>query len=634
MSHTENKTVRQESPSNPMDIKRVLEQLSQKLTDTDFSALLNSLNSTALVSMTDEKGNIVYANEKFVEISKYSLPELIGQNHRILKSGHQRDTLFADLWQNISSGKIWRGEIKNRAKDGSYYWVDTSIAPVLGKDGKPERYISVRFLITDKKEAEERLTSIINSADNAIITKDLNGNILSWNNGAEKMYGYAAEEVIGKDIGILAPAGLREEIRFILGRIKKGERVPQFETKRRKKNGTMIDISLSISPIMSSAGIVVGASTIANDITEKKVKEQTLVGLLTALDKTALVSMTDHKGNILYANPKFVEISQYSLPELLGQNHSILKSGHHSQELFKDLWQTISGGKVWRGEIKNKAKDGTYYWVDTSIAPILGQNGAPEKYISVRFLITEKKEIEQKIDEYLNKLEAANKDLESFSYSVSHDLRAPLRSIDGFSQILLEDYNSKLDDDGKHLIDVIRKSTEHMGRLIDELLAFSRVGRQEIKKELIDMEEMVSAVFYELKNANPGRDIELNLPKLPQALGDSILVRQVWVNLLSNAIKFTRPRKAAIIDILGSKTNDEALYAVKDNGVGFDPQYADKLFGVFQRLHDAKTFEGTGIGLAIVKKIITKHGGKVWADSQLDKGATFSFSLPLISQKS
>ena len=253
-------------------------EIEQVLTGGDYNALISSLDKTALVSMTDAKGSIVYANQRFTEISKCSIKELHGQNHRIFKSGDQPDQLFIELWDTISHGKIWRGEIKNKAKDGTFYWVDTSIAPILGADGYPERYISVMFLITQRKE-----------------------------------------------------------------------------------------------------------------------KEETLSGLLSALDQTALVSMTDVDGDIIYANKKFVEISKYPLYELMGQNHRILKSGAQPQSLFIELWDTISHGKIWRGEIKNKAKDGTFYWVDTSIAPIIGTGGATERYISVRFLITDKKEHEQQL---------------------------------------------------------------------------------------------------------------------------------------------------------------------------------------------------------------------------------------------
>ncbi len=226
-------------------------------------------------------------------------------------------------------------------------------------------------------------------------------------------------------------------------------------------------------------------------------------------------------------------------------------------------------------------------------------------------------------------LEAANKDLESFSYSVSHDLREPLRMIDGFSRILRKDYEGKLDEEGRRLLDVIREGTQKMGQLISDLLAFSRLGKQEMRSSEVDMNDLAIVVFEELKLAGPERAISFQVKPLPAARGDHKMIRQVFVNLLSNAIKFTRPRETAAIEV-GAMTEDtENVYYVKDNGAGFDMQYAGKLFNIFQRLHSREQFEGTGVGLAIVHRIVQRHGGRVWADGKVDEGATFYFTLPM-----
>ncbi|HSX02564.1 MAG TPA: ATP-binding protein [Candidatus Saccharimonadia bacterium] len=236
--------------------------------------------------------------------------------------------------------------------------------------------------------------------------------------------------------------------------------------------------------------------------------------------------------------------------------------------------------------------------------------------------------LEQKVAERTQQLENTNKELESFSYSVSHDLRAPLRAIDGFSKILAEDYATKIDADGQHLLSTIIASTQQMGTLIDDLLAFSRLGRQEVKKQPVDMKKLAQEVFDELKVVNPNRSIKFVLDDLPQVPADAGLVRQVWANLLSNAIKFTRHKQPAIIEA-GAKTGPhEIIYYVRDNGAGFDMTFVDKLFGVFQRLHDQKDFEGTGVGLAIIKRIVTRHGGRVWAEGKVGEGAMISFTLP------
>jgi light-regulated signal transduction histidine kinase (bacteriophytochrome) len=222
----------------------------------------------------------------------------------------------------------------------------------------------------------------------------------------------------------------------------------------------------------------------------------------------------------------------------------------------------------------------------------------------------------------------ANKELESFSYSVSHDLRAPLRSIDGYTQILKDDYADKLDEEGNRLIGIVTGNAKRMGQLIDDLLDFSRVGRQEIKKTVINMDEFVKPIITELTEFQKNRDIRIDLKTLGSGKGDVSMLRQVWVNLLSNAIKYTGKRDIAQIEVGRVEKEGDQVFYVRDNGVGFDMQYSHKLFGVFQRLHKPKDFEGTGVGLALVKRIIERHNGTIWAESQLNEGTTFYFSLP------
>lgn len=221
-----------------------------------------------------------------------------------------------------------------------------------------------------------------------------------------------------------------------------------------------------------------------------------------------------------------------------------------------------------------------------------------------------------------------NQELESFSYSVSHDLRAPLRSIDGYSQILLEDYQSKLDETGKRTIGIIISNAKKMGQLIDDLLDFSRLGKTEVRSVNIDMLALVNSVIEELMSRQEGREVDWVIQPLGIIRADNNMMRQVWINLLSNALKYSRRRDRSRIEINLSETTDEKIYSVSDNGTGFDPQYTHKLFDVFQRLHKTTEFEGTGVGLALVKRIIDRHHGRVWAESVLNEGATFYFSIP------
>ena len=237
------------------------------------------------------------------------------------------------------------------------------------------------------------------------------------------------------------------------------------------------------------------------------------------------------------------------------------------------------------------------------------------------------------LDITLNELDAANKELEAFSYSVSHDLRAPLRAIDGFSKIFLEDYTDKLDDEGKRVLNVIRSNTNKMGTLIDDILEFSRIGRKEMRMSDINMEGLAENVFKELKLTTPNRKLKFNIKSLLSAFADYSMIRIVLVNLISNAVKFTKTQEIPIIEIGSHEEDGENVYYVKDNGSGFDMKYVYKLFGVFQRLHSSEEFEGTGVGLALVKRIIDKHGGRVWADGEVNEGATFYFTLPKIGGK-
>ena len=279
--------------------------------------------------------------------------------------------------------------------------------------------------------------------------------------------------------------------------------------------------------------------------------------------------------------------------------------------------------------------DGREMWVSTNKVPLRDAQGQTIGIFGISRDITGRKHAEQAIrqlntdlERKAGQLEGANRELEAFSYSVSHDLRAPLRAIDGYTRILLEDYDDKLDAEGKRICGVISAEARRMGQLIDDLLAFSRLGRKEMFASKIDMNALADSVFAELVKPGNRERIDFHLSKLPMAKGDLALMHQVWVNLLSNAIKFTSKKERAVIEVQAKQTRDENIYIVRDNGAGFDMEYASKLFGVFQRLHGESEFEGTGVGLAIVQRIIRRHGGRVWAEGGVEKGATFYFALP------
>jgi len=497
---------------------RADQQLKASLKEIDD--LKAALDEHAIVAITDPQGKITYVNDKFCAISKYSRDELLGQDHRIINSGFHPKEFIRDLWTTIAHGKVWKGEIKNRAKDGSFYWVDTTIVPFLNEDGKPRQYVAIRADITARKLAEEeraRLAAIVKFSDDAIISKNLDGIITSWNPGAEKLFGYTGREAVGKSMLMFIPPERTHEETDILARIARGESVEHFETVRIRKDGRRIDISVTISPIKDNHGKIIGASKIARDISERKRAE--------------------------------AEIRQLNT------------------------------------------------------------------------------KLEERVASRTAELEAANKELEAFSYSVSHDLRAPLRAVNGFAGIVLEDFGGQLPEAGRHYLERIRSRGQRMGELIDDLLAFSRLGRQSVIRQRTNTARIVQEALDELKPQREGRQIELRIEELPLCRADPGLLKQVWVNLLSNAIKYTRDRNPAMVEVGCAHKNGEAVFFVRDNGAGFDMQYADKLFGVFQRLHRAEEFEGTGVGLAIVQRIIHQHGGRVWAEGHVNQGAAFYFTI-------
>jgi len=494
---------------------------------------------------------------------------------------------------------------------------------------------------------EQDLAITLRSIGDAVLSTDAQGRVSRMNPVAEQLTGWTEAEARNRPVG--------EIFRIINEETRKPALIPVDDvlatgeihglanhTVLIARDGSERAIEDSAAPIRDGEGVILGVVLVFRDATEERTHKKRINLLLkdlqdfkAALDEHTTVVITDAGGKIIACNDRFCAISKYTRAELIGQDHRIMKSDHHPREFFHDLWTTICQGRVWKGEIMNRAKDGTLFWMDSTIVPFLKADGTPYQYVAIRTDITERKLADEEIrmlgahvQKRAVQLEVANKELEAFSYSVSHDLRAPIRHIEGYVELLSKQLGENPSDKARRYMTTITETTKEMGQLIDDLLSFSRMGRAEMQKQAVDLNAMVAETIVGLESQTQGRNILWKNAVLPPVQADPAMLKQVLVNLFANAIKYTRRRDPAEIETgVESETDHEVVVFVRDNGAGFDMKYADKLFGVFQRLHRADEFEGTGIGLANVRRIVTRHGGRIWAEAEVEKGATFYFSI-------
>lgn len=353
---------------------------------------------------------------------------------------------------------------------------------------------------------------------------------------------------------------------------------------------------------------------------------QLLDAQLRALNQAAIVAITDLAGRITYVNDKFCQVSGYSAHELIGQTHRLLKSGRHAPEFYEQLWQTISSGHEWRGEVCNRAKDGTTYWVDTSIAPVFDADKRIIQYVAVRFLVTDRKNAE-------DDLVRSNKELEQFAYVASHDLQTPIRHIATYVGFLRQDLGAQPSTEVQEALEVIEGATKRMRNLIEDMLALSRLGRRKLQVRSTDLQDVYQWAVDQLSEQVAACQATIEARGLPSWPCDPERMVQVFTNLLQNALKFRRQGVAPTVRIAALKSDSELVLSFADNGIGIKPEYHNRIFEIFQRLHSQTDYEGSGIGLSICKKIVESHGGRIWVESEEGNGTTFFFSIPLPSSR-
>lgn len=871
-------------------------ELERQREENEIETYKRALDASSIVGITDPDGIITYVNDNFCHISKYSASELIGRTHKIVNSGYHSGEFFKDMWTAISSGQIWKGEIRNRAKDGSIYWVDTTIVPFMDDAGRPERYVSIRSDITDRKQAKNnKFQMLFDHSHEGLLLAKPDGTFLEANHAFCEMLGYNHDEflkltrpdiTLPEDLNLMEGLHVRAETGYFKGTVK-----------FRRKDGAIINAEISTAIYTDESGEN-RSYVCATDITEKKKTEEALRTnehrLRSMIERSHdIITLVNADGSMRYRSPSYAHIMGYAegemeervvfeqihpddLPslkalfiKLMGEPGSSFKSqwrqrhkngsykwmegtgtnmlndpdlnaivcnfrditehmeiehqlekanselnmlfnnidevlysvnthpqrllqmsaacekvyGYSPSEFFKnstlwfevilpedrtvvaDITRTLESGQPASGQYRIKHKDGSMKWIEANLIPTLGPDNvltridginrditgkklaeeailhsekrfrtliennkegialsnkerqyiyvspsvknilgySPDELIGVKAVdlyhpddqesmrelvvslikkkipygsnlvrirhkngewrwieltaanqfddpavnaivtnfrdVTERKKakeeleqlnesLEKKVLERTLQLEESNKALESFSSMAAHDLQAPLRVLSGYANLLQQEHGPALGEEGSELLDAIMLQTKQMTKLVSDLLTFSRISHTILKEERVNLDEMVEDLCDNLRFTFGKTTTQIDIHKLGCSCCDAGLMRQVWSNLISNALKYSAKKEKPLIEIGCTKSADETIYYVRDNGAGFDPRHDHKLFQVFQRLHSINDFEGTGIGLALVKNVITRHGGKIWAESEVDKGATFYFSMP------
>ena len=598
-------------------------EVSLKKNEELFRMLAENVKDNAIY-MLDTDGRVANWNTGAEHVKQYKAAEIIGKSFEVfytqesIENGEPGHNLQMAREYGHYETEGWRVR-----KDGSQFWANIVFTALKDKTGNLYGYSKITRDVTEQKKALEELELLnrqINQSNDSIYTLDRNYKIKSWNRGAQNLYGYNEAEALEKNPNDLLKTAMSEkELKKAIDTIAEQD-YWTGELKRQTKSAQAIWVRSSTTTIKDNNDAITAYVAVSYDITSQKQLQEEVNHLANIVEHSseAIISIGPDQ-RIVSWNKGAEQLHGYSKEEAIGSTALALGLiDLTDSEIEKDLQQIFEIG-TWKTEMNFFRKDGSSFFGAITGNLIKNEKGEATFFYFIVKDISIRKQLE-------DQLKKTNEELEAFSYSVSHDLRAPLRAIVGFTAILEEDYSNKLDAEAKRITGVIKSNTIKMGKLIDDLLTFSRMVRQDIIKTTVDNNRLVKEIID--NTGDSYKNIEWVVSSLPCVNADLNTLRQVWINLISNAEKYTAKAIQPKIEIGSFHKDKQTVFFVKDNGVGFDEKYKNKLFGVFQRLHSADEFEGTGIGLAIVDKIISKYGGKVWAEAALNKGASFYFSLP------
>ena len=608
----------------------------------DLKAKYETLFETApaIILILDYDGKIFDLNGKAEEFYRAPKKDLIGKNYiTTFVPKKFRGVIVADI-KKVLDGKPSSGFVSPvTMPSGGERFISWNVDRVQ-TNSNVGGIIAIGEDVTEKKQAETAMEKAIRDISDErdkvhqyldivavmIVNLDKNGRVTLINKKGLDVLGCSEKEAIGKNwFDNFLPERNRDGVKDVFDQLMSGrvELVEHYENPVVNVHGEERMIAWHNTFIQDSNGDMVGTLSSGQDITDRKEAEQQIERLSRfPSENPAPVFRVGKDGKLIYAN--------HSAEPLLAEWG--IKVDQEAPDFLRDLAAKVlgSGRIVEDVELAHECKTFSFTVVPIvkgNYANFYGVDATDRKRAEAQIKLLNEG-LEERVRIRTAALETANKDLEAFTYSVSHNLRPPLRAVDGFARIIKQDYQAALDVEGNRLLDIVMNSALNMERLIDDLLAFSRSGRKEVKKSAIDSDRIIQSIFDEQKLLEPERAIFLNAHKLPEVQADPAMMKQVWENLISNAIKFTTNEKRAEIEIGSFEKDDQDVFWIKDNGVGFDMKYKDKLFVLFERLNTDEVCLGTGVGLAIVKKIIKRNGGRVWGEGEVGKGATMYFSLP------
>jgi PAS domain S-box-containing protein len=582
------------------------------------------------VKIVARDGTVLFMNPSGLRmVGASSVKDVVGQSIYALIAPEDQDR-FREMNERVFRGEKAFMEFDIVGLKGVRRHMETHAAPLQHASGNTA-HLAITRDITERKQSERDvllLGAIVGSSDDAIISKDLDGVITSWNKSAERLFGYTAAEAIGQPVAtLLIPEDRQNEEPEILNRLRRGERVDHFETVRRRKDGTLLDISLTISPVKDAEGKIIGASKIARDISERKRAEAALLASEAKFRQLAdsmpqIVWTARPDGYVDYYNERWYEFTDFSRDAFGDRSWEAILDPADVPRTRKAYYEAINSGQPYSIEYRLwDRRDKRLKWFVGRAVPVRDAQGKIVKWFGTYTEIDEQKRVQ---DELLR----ANQDLEQFAYSASHDLQEPLRSITIYSELLTRRYSGALDGNAREFLGYLRDGAIRMDALVRDLLSYTRVTRVDEPAEMTNANEALEVALFNLGGTISETGAQVSAEELPLLPVHATHLQQLFQNLVGNAIKYRSPERPPVVHITAARQNGDWGFAVSDNGIGIDPEYRPIIFGLFKRLHTADQYSGTGIGLAICHRIVDRYHGRIWVESEPGQGSTFRFTLP------